>query len=163
MSQKFALGHKTARKTHKAIVNDPNGYSLTITLKPYYNKEPVHNQYRALTSDLTLLINRLNRYFNIVMMTPEFTKDYNVHYHCYFVLPTEMDIQTFEQNFKRLRTKKGCIGTNYKLKKIDEVTENLVNYPFKDIERTLKYSQIDNCLFSPYHSIIQGRNPWKII
>lgn len=161
--EKYKLGHSKAKKAHSSIVNHANSYSLTLTLKPYYNSLPVHEQYRKYTADLTALFLKLNRYYNIIMCTPEFTKEYNIHYHTYFVLPDEMDIETFEQNFKRLRTKGGCIGTNYKLKKIDEVTEVLENYPFKDIERTLKYSKIDNCLFTPWHGIMYGRNPWKII
>jgi len=163
MIEKLCLAHRRAKKIHKQIVQHPNAYSLTITLKPYYNKDPVHDQFRSLTGDLTLLLKRLDRYYNLIMITPEFTKEFNVHYHCYFILPSDMDIQTFEQNFKRLRTKKGCIGTNYKLKKVDEVTDKLIEYPFKDVERTLRYSRIDNCLFNPYHSILTGRNSWKII
>lgn len=163
MSAKYSLGHKACRKIHKDIVNSTNGYSLTITLKPYFNKDPVNIQYRQLTQDVIALLHKLDRYYNIIMLSPEFTKDFNVHYHCYFILPDDMDIISFEQNFKRLRTKKGSIGSNYKLKQIDSVSKELLDYPFKDIDRTLRYSKVDNCLFNPYHSVLMGRNPWKII
>lgn len=162
MEQRFVLGHRKAKKIHKEIVSAPNAYSLTITLKPYYNSQPVHEQHRLMQNELRNLLVKLNRYYNVVMFTPEFTKDYNIHYHCYFILPQEMDVQTFNQNFKRLRLKRGVIGPNYKLKQVDDVTETLINYPFKDITRTLKYSSIENCLFQPYHAVIQGRNPWKL-
>lgn len=163
MENKYVLGHRKAKKNHEQIVKHENSYSLTLTLKPYYHSLPVHEQHRLMSHELKQLLLKLNRYYNVIMTTPEFTKAFVIHYHCYFVLPQEMDEQVFEQNFKRLRLKRGVIGPNYKLKKIDEITDKLINYPFKDIERTLKYSSIENCLFQPYHSIIMGHNSWKII
>lgn len=163
MEQKLCLGHRKAKKNHHEIVKHENSYSLTLTMKPYYHSLPVHEQHRMMSHELKNLLTKLNRYYNVIMTTPEFTKAFVIHYHCYFVLPQEMDIQVFEQNFKRLRLKRGVIGPNYKLKKVDEVTDTLLNYPFKDIQRTCKYSSIENCLFTPYHSIIMGHNSWKII
>lgn len=163
MTERFCLGHKKAKKFHNSIIEDGNSYSLTVTLKPYYNSMPVNEQFRMFSNELINLLVKLNRYYNILMFTPEFTKDFNIHFHIYFVLPDDMDIEVFNQNFKRLRLKKSCIGPNYKLKKVDSVTDILREYPFKDVERTLKYSKIDNCLFQPYHGIIKGLNPWKII
>lgn len=163
METKYKLGHSRAKKTHKQIVSHLNSYSLTMTLKPYYNSLPAYEQYRLYSNELRNLLIKMNRYYNIIMSTPEFTKEYNLHYHLYFILPDEMDIQTFEQNLKKFMLKRGVIGRNYKLKKIDEVTEKLINYPFKDLERTNKFSNIQGCLFTPYHSIINGLNPWKII
>jgi hypothetical protein len=161
--EKYALGHKHAKSTHERIISSERAYSLTTTLKPYYNSEPVHNQHNLYLAQLIPLLHKLNRYYNELMFTPEFTKDFNIHFHIYFILPTDISIETFDQNWKRLCSKRGVIGRNYKLKQIDSVTPELKNYPFKDKERTIRYSQIENCLFKPYHGILNGKNSWKIL
>jgi hypothetical protein len=101
------------------------------------------------------------------MFSPELNKANVIHIHCYLVLPLGEDHLRFEQSLKRHRTKAGVIGPNYKLKIVDEITERLLNYPFKDIERTLyvksRIDGIGNLIFDPYHLIIQGYNSWKII
>lgn len=163
MLKRYSLGHSKAREIHKQIVNHPNSYSLTITLKPYYNSFPIHEQHRYFQQDLNKMFERLDRYYNKAMISPEVTKRHNLHYHCYFILPDEVDHIVFEQNFKLYRYKKTCIGPDYKLKKVDEITDTLLNYPFKDINRTTMYSNIVNCLFQPTHTCYSGRNSWKII
>lgn len=163
MSTKYGLGHKTARKLHTEIINSPNAYSLTLTLKPYYNSLPIYEQHRMMEESIKQLFKKLHRYYNKVMYTPEVTKQHNIHYHCYIVLPQELNHIVFDQNFRKSRTKKGSIGPNYKLKEIDEVSDELNNYPFKDIQRTQMYSDINGCLFKPCHTIVNGLNSWKII
>lgn len=163
MSTKYCLGHKTARKLHTEIINSPNAYSLTLTLKPYYNSLPLYEQHRMMEESMKQLFKKLNRHFNKVMYTPEVTKQHNIHYHCYIVLPEGVSYVVFEQNFKKSRTKKGSIGANYKFKEIDEVTDILNSYPFKDIARTTSYAAINGCLFNPSHTFLNGLNSWKII
>jgi len=157
MYEKYILGDQKARDTHKDIINNPNGYSLTLTLKPRYNSLPVHEQYNKFSLAIRKLFNEMEYFYNVVMMSFEFTKDYNIHAHLYLTTSVEA-IETLEQNFKRLRLKYDVIGTNYKLKKIDLVTEELLNYPFKDIDRTTKYSKITNCLFNPFHYVKRVSN-----
>jgi hypothetical protein len=105
---------------------------------------------------LKSLIKELQAYFKTLMISYEFTREYNIHAHIYFYTELE-DIFTFEQNFKRLKNSYKSIGRNYKLNKIDDVTEVLKEYPFKDIERTIKYSKTENCLFNPYHCVIRSK------
>jgi len=157
MYEKYSLGDQKARDTHKDIVNSGIGYSLTLTLKPRYNSLPVHEQYNKFSLNIRKLFNELENYYKLVMISFEFTKDFNVHAHLYLTSNVE-DIQTFEQNFKRLKSGYDFIGTNYRLKKIDLVSDELLNYPFKDIERTNKYSKIDNCLFNPFHYVKRVSN-----
>lgn len=148
---KYKLGAKKAIHHHRNIVSNGSAYSLTVTLNPYWNSFPVHEQYNKLSRELLLVLKELGPYYSDMFITPEFTKDYNIHFHCYFKLGTEVEIETFHQNWKRLSCKSKTIGRDHKLKYIDEITETLLKYPFKDIERTTKYSMVDNCLFNPYH------------
>lgn len=176
MEKRYKLGHKKAIKIHNDIINRPNAYSLTLTLKPYYNALPIHEQYNKYTANLSAMMKRMNRTYNIVMATPELTKEFNIHYHLYLQLPIDQDHILFEQSLKSCITKTGVIGRNYRLKKIDEVTDILKGYPFKDIERTLYVrdrlprisnnttnEKNSNCLFNPFHSVFTGKNSWKII
>lgn len=156
---KYTLGSDKARKTHRDIIISDNSYSLTITLNPRFYCLPVNEQYNKSTREIRTIMDGLSHYYNEMFITPEFTKDYNVHYHCYFTMPCDGDVMVFEQNWKRLRNQTKTIGFNYRLKKIDEVTTELTNYPFKDIERTTKYSKVENCLFNPYHLFIKGQQP----
>lgn len=153
--KKYSLGSDKARETHRNIININNGYSLTITSNPRNNSLPVNEQYTKLNRDLLTIFKELGHYYNLLMWSPEFTKDYNIHFHVYFKTDVE-DIQIFEQNFKKSKKFSKNIGFMYKLKKIDSLSPELTDYPFKDIDRTLKYSTIENCLFHPYHYVIKG-------
>jgi len=162
MYEKLTLGHEEARKTHTAIINDSSGYTLTLTLNPRYNSLPVDQQYNKFIRQIKKLFVEIEAYYNTVMITCEFTKDYNVHAHLYLTTDVE-DIITFEQNFKKEKLKYDVIGRNYKLKHIGgpeyiQDFEALNNYPFKDIERTKKYSETENCLFNPFHYVKRVRN-----
>lgn len=148
---KHKLGAVKAKANHNRIINSDYSYSLTITLNRYWNTFPVNEQYNKLSCELVKVFKELAPYYVELMMTPEFTVDYNVHFHVYFILSDSIDAIVFEQNWKRLICKSKVIGFIYKLKKVDEVTDRLKDYPFKDVERTLKYSKVENCLFNPYH------------
>lgn len=157
MYEKYSLGDKKAKEAHNSIINTTNGYSLTLTLKPRYNSLPVHEQYNKFSLNIRKLFTDMDPYYKMIMMSFEFTKDFNIHAHLYFTTEVE-DIQIFEQNFKKNKLKYEFIGTNYKLKKIDELSDELKEYPFKDIERTLKYSKLENCLFNPFHYVKRVSN-----
>lgn len=168
MSEKrYSLGNSKARNIHSNIINSPNSYSLTLTLKPYYNALPINEQFNKMIQDTHRLFTNINRTYNIIMITPELTKDYNIHLHAYLQLPIDEDYIRFLQSFKKHLCKRSVIGRNFKLKKIDCVTDKLTNYPFKDIERTKhvknRLDGIGNLLFTPYHLILTGFNSWKII
>lgn len=150
--KKYKLGDKKARDHHIDIINSDNSYSLTLTLNPYYNGLPVNEQYNKLRTDVMRIMKDCSHYYRKMFITPEFTVDYNVHFHIYFT--TNADIFTFEQNFKKNKMTSKVIGRMYKLKKIDEVTSILIGYPFKDIERTTRFSECENCLFKPEHIMI---------
>lgn len=154
---KYALGKDKAKSIHNDIINDDNAFSLTVTLNPYYNSLPVHEQYRHMSNDLVKIFKEIAPYYNELMMTPEFTQDYNVHFHCYLKLPFDAEMITFEQNWKRARMGSKYVGKMYKLKKVDEITEILKGYPFKDVERTIRYSQVENCLFTPNHYVFRSK------
>ena len=162
MLTKFCLGHKQARKIHSQIINSPNSYALTVTLKPEYNIEPINIQHHLLDNEIRCLFKRLNRTYNHLMYTPELTPDRgNLHYHVYFVMPEEMKHDVFEQQFKAMRRKTSSIGSNYKLTLIDDPEGDIKEYPFKDIDRTKRVSKIDNVHFLPYHGYYKGQSPFK--
>jgi hypothetical protein len=154
---KFDLGSDKAKEIHKDIINDINSYSLTITLNPNMNHMPVHDQYRFFSIWTRNMLHDLEQFYSLAMISYEFTKDYNIHAHCYFI--STSPFVTLEQNFKKVRlTYTKWIGKNYKIKKIDAISPELLNYPFKDIERTTSYSKTENCLFNPYHFVIRSNN-----
>lgn len=162
MYEKFQLGADKAREVHTSIISDVRGHTLTLTLRPYYNSFPVNEQYRKFSNDIKKLFIEIEAYYNTLMISFEFTKDYNIHAHLYFTTEVE-DLQLFEQNFKKCKRKFDSIGINYKLKPIGglqgiEDFEALNNYPFKDIERTLKYSKLENVLFKPFHYVKRCHN-----
>lgn len=155
--KRYNLGSDKAKEIHNSIINGDGAYSLTVTLNPFFNSLPVHEQYNKLSRELVKVFKEIGSYYNELMMTPEFTKDYNVHFHCYLKLPRDEDYQVFEQNWKKAKMGLKTIGRMYKLKMVDEVSPELKNYPFKDNERTIKYSQIDNCLFTPNHYVFRSK------
>lgn len=156
MYEKYPLAHADAKTIHNTIINDDNGYSLTITLNPKFNHLPVHEQYNKFSRELKQLFKELDPYYKTVMINFEFTKVYNIHAHVYYI--SECEYIVFDQNYKRCCQKYMSIGKNYKLKKIDEVSPELIEYPFKDCERTTKYSRVDNCLFNPFHYVKRVSN-----
>lgn len=148
---KLKLGANKAKSHHSRIIDSGNAYSLTVTLAKYWYSFPVNEQYNKLSAELVKIFKELGPYYKELMMTPEFTEDYNVHFHVYFTLSDSVELLVFEQNWKRCISRSKLVGRVYKLKYVDEITERLRCYPFKDIERTIKYSKVDNCLFDPYH------------
>jgi len=148
----WTLGSKKAVAKHLSIVNSENAYSLTLTLNPFYNSLSIIDQYNKCQSEVIKLVKELGPYFTEFMITGEFTKEFNVHWHCYFVMKCEYMV--FEQNMKHLKYKYKLIGNNYKLKLIDNVTDNLKGYPFKDIERTNSYAEAMMQRFNPRHIYI---------
>jgi len=145
----WTLGSKKAVTKHLSIVNSEKAYSLTLTLNPFYNSYSVIEQYNEYTKQIIKLVKEIGAYFTEFMITPEFTKEHNIHYHCYFVMRCEPFV--FEQNMKHHKFKYKMIGNNYKLKLIDEVSDILKGYPFKDIERTNMYAEAMMNRFKPTH------------
>lgn len=94
--KRYNLGADKAKTIHGDIISGDNSYSLTVTLNPFYNSLPVNEQYRHLSHELVKCLKEVGSYYNIVMMTPEFTKEYNVHFHCYLMLPCDEDRMLFE-------------------------------------------------------------------
>lgn len=154
----YLLGDANAKSVHEQIIMSNDAYTLTLTLNPFYNKLSVDEQYNKMVADVKALFERLGPFIKEVFITAEYTQDYNVHFHVYF---TSSDIFAFEQNYKYYKKQYYTIGNNYKLKKIDQVTAALKNYPFKDIERTLKYADAVFNRFVPRHIHIISVNTFK--
>lgn len=147
--KKWTLGSQKAIAKHEEIVSKMNSYSLTMTINPFYNSYSMDDQYNQMVKQIVNLFKELGPYYEELMITPEYTKEYNLHWHVYFV--TNHDHMIFEQNMKHHKLKYKMIGFNYKLKKIDDVTNNLKSYPFKDIERTNHFSEALSQRFNPQH------------
>lgn len=155
----YLLGDEHAKDLHNMIITSNDSYSLTLTLNPFYNKLSIDEQHNKMIVDVKTLFERLGPFIKDVLITPEFTENYNVHFHIYF---TCNDIFAFEQNYKYHKKQLYTIGNNYKLKKIDEVTKSLKNYPFKDIDRTMKYADAVFNRFIPRHTYIRSANTFKL-
>ena len=147
----YPLGDPQAVKIHEEIVKKDNAYSLTVTLNPRQNHNTCCTQYRMLRHALKKAISACKGWFEQLMFTVEFTQYNNAHFHVYF---TSNNITYFEQYWKKYIIKDHWIGKNYKINKVDEVTPELLKYPFKDIERTTFISK--GIVFNPYHTVING-------
>lgn len=146
---RLTLGSSKARKLHEQIVSHNNCYSLTITLNPWFNTLSMCDQFDRTQKEIIAFFKEMAPYFKESMASPEFTEDYNIHYHCYIV--ANNDELAFIQNVKHHIVKHKVFGKVWKLKKVDEVTNNLKGYPFKDIERTTSYSEALGYRFNPKH------------
>lgn len=162
MYEKYILGHDKAREVHTSIICDQRGYSLTLTLNPRYNILPVNEQYRKFSNEIKKLMTDIEQYYNVLMVSFEFTKDYNIHAHLYLTSEVEHFV-LLEQNLKKAKLRYDSIGRNYKFYCIggkDRIIDYdvLNDYPFKDIERTLQYSRLENVLFKPFHYVKRCHN-----
>jgi len=146
----YSLGHDDARIIHTEIINNiANNYSLTITLNPYYRSYTCSLQYKSMLKELKEIFKN-NAYYETLMFTCEYTQEMNCHFHCYF---TTSNVIYFEQFFKQQIKNSKHIGKVYKLKKIDEISVELLEYPFKDIDKTL---YLDKAIsFNPKHYVFR--------
>lgn len=150
---KFSLGSRKAVRTHEDIVESEHCYSLTITLNPYYNSLSMDDQYNKMSKELIAFFGEMAPSFQIAMSTPEYTVDHNLHWHNYIVMNN--DPMVFQQNIKHYIRQHKTFGRMYKLKIVDEVTDRLLEYPFKDIQRTNSYSEALSARFNPQHYIFK--------
>jgi hypothetical protein len=152
----YKLGHATVKEHHTKICNDlNNSYSLTVTLNPRMNHDSIIDQYRGLRGELIRVFKQIGHKFEKLIMTPEVTKEGNIHFHVYLTLYTGVNPYAFQELFKY--EKKGnnkWIGTNFKFKKIDETTDNLINYPFKQNQQMREIQENLCNLISFVHTII---------
>lgn len=150
----IALGTDTAKEHHAHIVNHPNSFSLTITLNPMYNHLICGSQYRHLLREYYKIFTDWDAKFHKVMITPEITKQLNIHLHTYFILNNIEDWAELEQIIRTQLKPNSYIGKMYKLKKVDSVSSVLLNYPFKDIERTKMLGNVKKAEFHPHHTLL---------
>lgn len=146
---RMSLGHIKAWHLHEDLANIQDGYSLTLTINPYYNVNSMDTQYNLLLKDITAFMKELGPFYRKAMITPEYTKDYNCHFHIYF--KSDKTMLNIDQQIKYLKHKYKHIGKNYKLKKIDEVSDELKKYPFKDIDKTKHYAEACENRMEPKH------------
>jgi len=148
----YPLNHPDAHTIHEEIIDKIiDNYSLTITLNPSKRLEFCSSQYNNLLRELKALFKLCSPYYRRIMITPEFTSEMNCHFHCYFNTDS---IIYFEQFFKANIKNYKWIGKVYKLKKIDEISDELLKYPFKDIEKTLYLDK--GIPFNPKHWCFYG-------
>lgn len=147
--KQWTLGSAKAVTKHHSIVNNNKCYSLTITLNPYYKSYSMDDQYNNMKQQVIDFFKEMGPNIEEAMITPEFTEDYNLHWHCYIV--AKYDEMVFQQNIKHFIKQHKMLGRVFMLKKIDEVTERLKEYPFKDIQRTNHFSEALSARFNPKH------------
>lgn len=147
--KQWTLGSDKAVAKHLQLINNPCCYSLTITLNPYYNILSMADQYNKMRDETIVFFKEMGPYFKEAMINFEFTKDYNVHSHNYIV--TNQQPMIFIQNIKHFMNRHKYFGKQYKLHIVDEVTDVLKGYPFKDILQTQSYSEALGGRFNPKH------------
>lgn len=159
MFEHVGINSLTAHRTHEEIINMPIAYSLTFTLNLKKNHLLAGPQYKGMLKQLEGFIITGSHLWTKFMMTPELTKECNIHFHCYYNPTTCHDEDQVHTLIKLMYDFRGYVGQNYKLKKIDSVTPELSKYPFKDFERTLRVAALPKCKFNPRHIIYNKEAP----
>lgn len=157
------LDSKKAHKVHEEIVRDVKSYSLTFNISKILMDRSMKEQYTQGRNAILRLFKNLSSLFLKGMVSGEFNKNKNMHFHCYFT----SNCETAEQLRDAIKTYIvhewhnlwTLEGKGWRLKKVDEISDELDNYPFKDIARTnvlLKFSCVQ---FQMSHTIFERKIP----
>lgn len=76
--------------------------------------------------------------FEEMILVPELTETLNIHFHGYFKCNPEK-AQYFYNEFRKFTYNNEVFGRQMMFKNIDNLTEALKGYPFKDIDELRKF------------------------
>jgi hypothetical protein len=149
---------KKAKTLIRSLITLGN-YSLTLNINTRLrDTEDLASQYKIALRDIVLFFNDLFAYVPKASISVEFNKNEQIHFHCYFATSVETPIIVDLIKFHIKKYKKSLWileGHGWKLKIIDEITQELLNYVFKDEERTLTFQTRTMGRFIPKHIYIE--------
>lgn len=142
----FKLDDEKLKSYYKSNINS-DSRSITFTLNPKMYNADILSQYRAAIHEIKA--SKLFYYkqkgqitvhpdFEEMILVPELTETLNIHFHGYFKCNPEK-AQYFYNEFRKFTYKNEVIGRQMMFKNIDNLTEALKDYPFKDISELLKF------------------------
>lgn len=144
--QVFKLDDENIQKLYKDSIT-ADCRSLTFTLNPVMYKADILTQYREAIKEIKG--SKLFYYkqkgqitvhpdFEEMIIVPELTDQLNIHFHGYVKCnPEKYDY--FYNEFKKFTYNNKVMGRQMMFKNIDNLTEALKGYPFKDIKEIQKF------------------------
>ena len=147
---------KTTKKKIQSLIALGN-YSLTINITSKLANEDIAGQYKTALRDIILFFNDMACYIPDASISVELNKNNQIHFHCYFKTNLESFtlVDTIKHNIKKYKaTLWQSQGHGWKLNIIDAVSQQLLDYVFKDEKRTLDIAQLTMNRFQPRHIVI---------
>lgn len=157
------LGSNKAIATHHEIINHEKAYSLTFNISKHLMNHNMKDQYMQGRNAILRVFKNLSSLFTKGMVSLEFNKNKNAHFHSYFISNCETSemlrdaIKTYiPHEWQSLWTSE---GNGWRLKVIDSITDELSQYPFKDIPRTQLLVKCSYKDFEAKHTIFERMIP----
>jgi hypothetical protein len=156
------LDSTKAKDCHKYLITTGKCYSLTINISTSITCHSEKVVYQLSHATIKKILTGLNGNFQGGMVTMEYNKNKQQHFHIYFLSPVENEHTLIDQ-LKELFCRYPKIlwnscGNGWRLKKVDEVTPELTNYPFKDCKRTQQIADLAYDHFIPSHVVIRSKD-----
>lgn len=153
---KIKHGSENAKELHKKIVIAKNAYSLTFNIAKRLTDYHLKQTYDDSCRDIKLLFKSMAPYLDKVMINPEYNQKEQIHWHTYIVTKDGVSSEKLVDVIKyNIMAYKFVLWTDHgygwKLKGIDELSDELNGYPFKDIERSRDISINTYSPFACYH------------
>lgn len=143
----YRLQDPNVKDYYMQSIDMNNCLSVTLTLNPIMYSADILSQYREAIAELKqskiFYYKTKNEYkihpdFEEFIIVPELTKEMNIHFHGYFKCNPEKNAY-FQNEFKKFTYKNKVFGRQHTFKLIDNLTDTLKEYPFKDISEMLKF------------------------
>lgn len=140
--------HKQARKYYKEVygaaehVSDGGVYSLTFNITKNCANQHRQKSYQDSIKDVRNFYNELGPYIRNCFVATELNKSGQIHHHTYFqLIDSKFDLNKLIDLIKYCIKDKRSLwkdhGYGWKLNVVDSLTPEFINYPFKDINRTV--------------------------
>jgi hypothetical protein len=133
---------------------------LSITFTLYKNNDDILTQFRKASAEISDALffwseryakkkvlwearNEVSPYFEELIIIPELTKEFNIHFHGFIKIDNHLNFPLFHNEVKKFCTYSKYIGSQFKLKHYDDLQQVLnyggtcQGYPFKDLKEVL--------------------------
>lgn len=146
--QVYSLNDNNLKDYYIATLNNDDCYSITLTINPLLNNADILTQYRKAIMEIKsskIFYRKDKKLFDVhpdfeeMILVPELTpKNLNIHFHGYFKCNPEK-AQYFQNEFRKMCYHSQVLGRQHMFKNIDNMTDELRNYPFKDLDQLMKF------------------------